>query len=84
VRIPNLSSDLTDLVRHLVTGLVKHPEALEVRVLDGDPTLYEIRVDPEDQGRIIGREGRTIRALRMVVGAAARKAGGSATVEVAE
>jgi len=79
-----LSTDLTDLVRHLVGGLVKHPEAFELRVLDGDPVLYEIRVDPDDQGRIIGREGRTIRALRLVVGAAARKAGGSATVEVAE
>jgi hypothetical protein len=77
-------TDLTDLVRHLVGGLVQHPEALEVRVLDGDPVLYEIHVAQEDQGRIIGREGRTIRALRMVVGAAARKAGGSATVEVAE
>jgi hypothetical protein len=79
-----LSTDLTDLVRHLARGLVRHPEALEVRVLDGDPVLYEIHVAQEDQGRIIGREGRTIRALRMVDGAAARKAGGSATVEVAE
>lgn len=79
-----MTSDLTELVEHLARGLVRHPEALEVRLVEGDPALYEIRVAPEDQGRIIGREGRTIRALRQVVAAAARKAGGYATVEVVE
>jgi predicted RNA-binding protein YlqC (UPF0109 family) len=79
-----VTSDLTELVEYLARGLVRDPEAIEVRLLEGDPPLYEIRVAPEDQGRIIGREGRTIRALRLVVAAAARKAGGYASVEVVD
>ena len=79
-----MQPDLTELVTDLVRRLVQHPEAVEVRVLEGSPVLYEVRVAPEDQGRIIGREGRAIRSLRLLVAAAARKAGVRATLEIAD
>jgi hypothetical protein len=76
--------DLSDLVLFLARQLAEHPDEVEVSVQDGPQTLYELRVAGEDQGRIIGREGRTIQALRVLVGAAARRHGGRATVELRE
>ena len=61
---------LADAVEHLVRGIVDHPD--DVRVTErtlrrGD--LIEVRVDPRDLGRVIGRNGRTAKALRAVVAA---------------
>ncbi|SDS66504.1 RNA-binding protein [Paraoerskovia marina] len=63
---------LADALEHLVRGIVDHPDDVQVsnRTLRrGD--LLEVRVHPEDLGRVIGRGGRTARALRTVVGAIA-------------
>lgn len=79
-----MSRDLTPLVLDLARKLVDHPDAVEVHVREGDTVLYELRVAPEDQGRIIGREGRTVRSLRTVVQTAARKQGFRATLEILE
>ena len=63
---------LADALEHLVRGIVDHPD--DVRVV-AKPLrrgeLLEVRVHPEDLGRVIGRGGRTARALRTVVGALA-------------
>jgi len=63
---------LADALEHLVRGIVDNPD--DVRVASratrrGD--LLEVRVHPDDLGRVIGRGGRTARALRTVVGALA-------------
>ncbi|MPV38215.1 RNA-binding protein [Georgenia subflava] len=61
---------LADALEHLVRGIVDHPD--EVRVSTRSlrrGELLEVRVHPEDLGRVIGRSGRTARALRTVVGA---------------
>ena len=63
---------LADALEHLVRGIVGHPD--DVRVTSkalrrGD--LLEVRVNPEDLGRVIGRSGRTAKALRAVVTALA-------------
>ena len=63
---------LADALEHLVRGLVANPD--EVRVSDSDrrrPRTLEVRVHPEDIGKVIGRQGRTAGALRTVVGALA-------------
>jgi predicted RNA-binding protein YlqC (UPF0109 family) len=77
-------NDLSELVRYLAMQLVDNPDAVEVTRRDGEQAIYELRVGPDDQGRIIGREGRTIQALRVLVGAAARKTGERATLELVE
>ena len=61
---------LADVVEHLVTGIVEHPEDVSVveRGTRRGP-LVQVRVHPDDIGRVIGRAGRTASALRTVVNA---------------
>lgn len=61
---------LADALEHLVSGIVDNPD--DVRVTSRSMRrgqLLEVRVNPEDLGRVIGRNGRTARALRTVMGA---------------
>jgi uncharacterized protein len=67
---------LADVLEHLVRGIVDHPDDVQVRsrsLRRGE--VLEVRVHPEDLGRVIGRSGRTARALRTVVGALGRDQG---------
>lgn len=59
---------LAEALEHLVQGIVTHPD--EVRIRDKDlrnGRMLEVRVHPEDVGKVIGRQGRTATALRTVV-----------------
>ena len=59
---------LADALTHLVRGIVEHPDDVEVRPRDlRHGQLLEVRVHPEDLGKVIGRAGRTATALRTVV-----------------
>lgn len=63
---------LAEALEHLVRGIVDRPEDVTVAsrsLRRGD--LLEVRVNPDDLGRVIGRSGRTARALRTVIGALA-------------
>lgn len=63
---------LADALEHLVRGIVAHPD--DVRIRDKDlrrGRMLEVRVHPEDIGKVIGRQGRTAQALRTVLGALA-------------
>ncbi|MGA4508695.1 RNA-binding protein [Propionibacteriaceae bacterium G1746] len=63
---------LGEALEHLVRGIVLHPD--DVRVRDKDlrrGRMLEVRVHPEDVGKVIGRQGRTAQALRTVIGALA-------------
>ncbi|MGH9534597.1 MAG: KH domain-containing protein [Terriglobales bacterium] len=62
-----------ELMAALARMIVTAPAAVQVAaVREGGATVLEMRVAPEDVGRIIGRQGRTVRALRQVLAAAAR------------
>jgi uncharacterized protein len=61
---------LAEALEHLIRGIVRHPD--EVTVRDKElrrGSILEVRVHPEDLGKVIGRGGRTATALRTVVGA---------------
>jgi uncharacterized protein len=63
---------LPDALEHLVRGLVPNPDDVRVREYDrGRGRTLEVRVHPEDIGKVIGRQGRTASALRTVIGALA-------------
>ena len=67
---------LAEALEHLVRGIVDHPD--DVRVADKElrrGRLLEVRVHPDDLGRVIGRAGRTAKALRTVIGALAGGSG---------
>ncbi|MDO5701568.1 MAG: RNA-binding protein [Bowdeniella nasicola] len=65
---------LADALDHLVRGIVDHPDDVDIstrRQRRGE--LLEVRVNPEDLGRVIGRSGRTAKALRAVIGSLAKE-----------
>jgi hypothetical protein len=68
---------MQQLVRTIISALVDCPDAVEVHQVDGETTcILEVRVAPEDIGKVIGRQGRNIAALRTLlhaVGAKERK-----------
>ena len=72
---------LAEALEHLVRGIVDNPDDVRVnRRSQRRGTLLEVRVDPRDLGRVIGRSGRTARALRSVMSALATN--GSVRVDV--
>jgi predicted RNA-binding protein YlqC (UPF0109 family) len=73
------------LLEYLGKGLVTHPESFKVdKKSDGDLDQYLLTVHEEDFGQVIGRQGRTARALRAVVRAGAARTGRRAMVEILE
>ncbi len=67
---------LSEALEHLVRGIVTHPDDVSVRSRNTKRgRLLEVRVHPEDLGKVIGRAGRTANAVRTVVGALAGKGG---------
>jgi uncharacterized protein len=61
---------LSEALEHLVRGIVKHPDEVVVRDKQlRRGSLLEVRVHPDDLGKVIGRNGRTATALRTVVNA---------------
>lgn len=76
---------LSDLVTFMARGLVDHPDEVTVEVIEaGDDAQFELRVNPDDTGHVIGRQGRTARALRLCLGAAAQRLGRRADLEIAD
>ncbi len=74
---------LKRLIESIVRRLSDHPAETRVtETAEGRGTLYEISVPEADRGRLIGREGRTVRALRAFVGAAALARGKKVNIRI--
>ena len=74
---------MNQLVEYLARALVDQPEAVELKVTPVDgAVLYELKVAPGDVGKVIGRDGRTVNALRTVLQHAAQKKGEKARLEI--
>jgi len=77
--------NLEQLVRAMAEHLVGHPGSVDVKEVEGEKTtVIELRVAPEDLGKVIGREGRTARAMRTILAAAAIKDSKRAMLEILE
>lgn len=74
---------MEQLLTYLARALVDQPDQVGLRVSEADGArLYELKVAPEDVGKVIGRDGRTVNALRTLLNAAAQKAGQKARLEI--
>lgn len=79
------SGQIADYVQYVVEQLVENSDAVNVtEQVDGDELFVDIEVDQPDRGRVIGKNGRLIRSLRVVVRAAAGRDGTTALVELVE
>ena len=77
--------DLGELIRFLTVNLVDNPDEVVVSLVEErDASVYEIEVGDDDLGKIIGRGGKTARAIRAVVSAAAPRTGKRTLVEILE
>jgi uncharacterized protein len=75
-----------DLLAYLVRSLVDEPSEVSVQSFDEEDgtTVLELRVADDDLGKVIGRRGRTVHALRVVMRACATKRGGRVLVDVVD
>jgi len=72
-----------ELVEYIAKALVDHPENVTVNQVEGEQSIIlELKVDPEDMGKVIGKQGRIAKAIRTVVKAAAAKEGKRVVVEI--
>lgn len=61
-------ADIEALIKSIIIPLVEHPEELSIEIVEGDEfTEYHIHLAPDDIGRVIGRKGRVVRAIRTIV-----------------
>ncbi len=73
------------LVEYIAKSLVDHPDHVNVNEIEGEKTtILELKVNEDDLGKIIGRHGRTAKAMRTVINAAATKDRKRAVLEILE
>jgi predicted RNA-binding protein YlqC (UPF0109 family) len=78
-----LEPDLKGLVEYVAKALVDNPAGVKVEeVQDGNTTVYELEVEEDDIGKVIGRQGRVVRGLRALVKAAATRKGTRVDLDV--
>jgi predicted RNA-binding protein YlqC (UPF0109 family) len=76
---------MKELVEIIAKALAEHPEEVRVKSVEGaQVTVLELQVHSEDLGKVIGRQGRTAKAIRTVLGAAGIKARKRYTLEILE
>ncbi len=78
-------SSLKELVEYLAKALVDNPDDVEVAEVAGEQTIVlELRVAKEDLGKVIGKQGRTVKAMRAILSAASSKLRKRADLEILE
>ncbi|MBU1041830.1 MAG: RNA-binding protein [Desulfovibrionales bacterium GWA2_65_9] len=76
---------LRDMIEYIAKSLVDSPDDVKVTEIEGEQTaVLELKVAKEDLGKVIGKQGRTARAMRTLLGAAAAKVKRRAVLEIIE
>jgi uncharacterized protein len=76
---------IKELVEDIAKALVDAPEQVVVREIEGEQvTVLELKVAPEDLGKVIGKQGRTARSIRTLLGAVSMKLNRRFTLEILE
>ncbi len=76
---------MKELLEYVAKALVDHPDDVDVTVIEGEKTkVLELRVHQNDMGQVIGKQGRTAKAIRTLLSAAATKLDIRAVLEIVE
>jgi len=76
---------MKELIEYIAKSLVDKPEEVSVNELEGQQaSVIELKVAKEDLGKVIGRQGRTARAIRIILGAASAKMKKRSVLEILE
>ncbi len=76
---------MKEVLEYLARALVDEPDAVEVTEAEGERSVVlQLKVAPDDMGKVIGKRGRTVKAIRSVVRAAGSHQGVSTMVEIVE
>ena len=76
---------MKDLINYIAQALVDHPEEVSVTEVEGNQTsVLELKVAKEDLGKVIGKQGRTARAMRTILNAASAKIKKRTVLEIIE
>jgi len=75
--------NMKDLVEYIAKSLVDNPEAVDITEIEEDNSvIIELRVAPEDMGKVIGKQGKIAKAMRILSKAAAAKEGKRVSIEI--
>ena len=76
---------MKDLIKYIAKALVDNPEDVEISEVEGNQTsVIELKVAKEDLGKVIGKQGRTARAMRTILSAASAKIKKRTVLEIIE
>ena len=74
---------MKDLLTYIAQNLVEHPQAVDVQEKETDGNVVlELRVDPSDMGKVIGRQGRIAKEIRTLMRSVAQRQGKKVSVEI--
>jgi len=76
---------LKELIELIIKGIVDNPDKVEINEIIGEKSsIFEVRVDSNDIGKVIGRQGRNIKSIRTIVNAAAQKDDKRVVIEIVD
>lgn len=76
---------MKELIEYIVKTLVDHPDDLRIAEIEGERTIvFELRCHPEDVGKVIGKSGKTVGAIRTLLSTVAARQNRRAMLEVVE
>ena len=73
---------MKELLLYMAKNLVDNPDAVTVTEIEGENTVLELRVAPEDMGKVIGRQGRIAKEIRTIMKSVAQRRGQHVNVEI--
>ena len=76
---------MKELIELIIKGIVDNPDKVEINEILGERTsIFEVRVDSTDIGKVIGKQGRNIKSIRTIVNAAAQKDDKRVVIEIVD
>ena len=75
---------MKELLLYMAKNLVDSPDSVSVTEIEGETTVLELRVAPEDMGKLIGRQGRIAKEIRTIVKSGAQRSGQKVAVEIVD